>query len=336
MGPPVIRHGRRRFLRGGLALAGLGLLSGCETVPWAPSRRRPRLGLLSFAALGSTPEYAALQEGLRGLGYVPGEMIQIEARSGSLETLAPELATLVASKPDVLIAVWNNVARAAKQATANIPIVMLASADPVRSGLIDSLARPSGNVTGVSPLVGDLAGKRLELLRATVPSLSRVGLMWNPDDPDQAADVSETQAAAQQLGLQLIPLPLGSSNFSVKMQAIRELAGAENVEALVVGFDLENLQFRILPVAAERRLPVIYPSRNAVTAGGLMAYGPSPRDMFRRAANYVDKIIRGAKPADLPVEQPTTFDFAINLKTAQTLGLTIPLSVLQQATEIIQ
>ena len=334
----MLAHGRRRFLQSGAALAGLGLLSACGTAPWTPTRSRPWLGFLSRGALGDTPEYAAFREGLRALGYAPGQTIQLETRWGSPEALGPDLAGLVGTS-DVLVAVHNEIVRAAKRATATVPIVMVASADPVRGGLVESLAHPGGNLTGVSPLVPELVSKQLELLKATLPGLRRVGLLWERDDPGEGADPVELRAAARGLGLEPVLVMVSTSGVNIGLQvgAIGELASAGGIEALLVGYDPPpGPRDRIRQMAAERRLPVAYPRRDLVLEGGLLAYGPSFPDLFRRAAYYVDRILKGARPADLPVEQPTTFDFVNNLKTAQALGLTIPQSVLQQATEIIQ
>jgi putative ABC transport system substrate-binding protein len=291
---------------------------------------------VSVQALGGTSEGLAFQDGLAALGYLPGQTIQLDFRWGTPELLGPDLAELAANS-DVIVAVQNSIIRAVKQATSTVPIVMVASGDPVRAGLVASLARPGGNVTGLTPLVAELAGKRLELLKDLIPGLARVGLLWDREDADAATDLGEVQAAAQNLGLQLVPLEVSSVNLQARLQAVGELASAGGLEALLVGFDPTPRTERvILHLAAERRLPIMHSGRNPVAAGSLMAYGPSSPELFRRAAAYVDRILRGAKPADLPVEQPTKFELAINLKTARTLGLTVPPAILQQATELIQ
>jgi putative ABC transport system substrate-binding protein len=244
----------------------------------------------------------------------------------------------LAANSDVLVAVRNSIIRGVKQATSTVPIVMVASGDPVRAGLVASLARPGGNVTGLTPLVAELAGKRLELLKDLIPGLARVGLLWDREDVDAATDLDAVQAAAQKLGLQLIPLEVSSSvSFPTSLRAVGELASAGGLDALLVGFDPTPQVERSIPsLAAERRLPIMHSGRNPVAAGSLMAYGPSYPEMFRRAAAYVDKILKGARPAELPVEQPTKFEFVVNLRTARDLGLALPPSILQQATELIQ
>ena len=328
------RFGRRPFLQGSLGLGGLALLAGCAAPPWAAPKRPPRLGFVSVQSLGVAPEYTAFLDALRGLGYVPGETIQLDTRWGDPKHLGPDLAAL-AGATDLLVAVRNDIIRAVKQAAGTIPIVMVASADPIRSGLVASLARPGGNITGLTPLVAELNSKRLELLKAAIPGLVRVGLLGNADDVDEPTDDDEIRAAAQQLGLQLASLPLSAG--SMIAYEIGEQASAKGIQALMLGFDpTQDQRVGILRMMAERRLPVIYPRRDLAAEGGLMAYGPSYPDLFRRAAAHVDKILKGAKPADLPVEQATRFDMVINLKTARALGLSIPESVLQQATEVIQ
>jgi putative ABC transport system substrate-binding protein len=328
-------------LLGGLRLAALGLptsglLASCGPAPWAQPKRPTRLGFVSFRGLGGTPEYAAFQERLQELGHVPGETIQLDFRFGSPERLGPELTALAANS-DVLVAIRNNMVRAVQQATEKVPIVMVASGDPVRAGLVTSLARPGGNVTGVSPLLGELIGKRLQLLKEVVPGLARVGLLWAETDVDEAAHAGESRTAAERLGLELVSLPLSPQSFNVQLQAVGDLARTGAIQALMLGYDPEGAsRITIRGMAAERRLPVMFASREHAAEGGLMAYGPSNLEMFSRAAMFVDKIIKGSRPADLPVEQPTKFDFVINLKTAQALGLLVPQSVLQQATEVIQ
>jgi putative ABC transport system substrate-binding protein len=323
-------------VRDGLSLAALGLLSACGPAPWAQPKRPTRLGFVSFRGLGGTPEFAAFQERLRELGHVPGQTIQLDFRFGNPEHLGAELTSL-AGNSDVLVAVRNNMVRAIQRATERVPIVMVASGDPVRAGLVQSLSRPGGNVTGVSPLLGELIGKRLQLLNEIIPGLERVGLLWAVTDADEGADASEAQAVAQRLGLELVSLPLSPQSFNLQLQAVGELARTGAIQALILGYDPEGAsRLTIRGMAAERRLPVMFASRELAAEGGLMAYGPSNLEMFRGAAGFVDKIIKGARPADLPVEQPTTFDFVINLKTARALGLSVPQSVLQQATDVVQ
>ncbi|HYV31413.1 MAG TPA: ABC transporter substrate-binding protein, partial [Candidatus Binatia bacterium] len=232
--------------------------------------------------------------------------------------------------------------RAATAASSTIPIVMAPSSDPVGLGFVSSLARPGGNVTGLTNLSPELSQKRLEFLRETVPGLSRVGVLWYPDNPAEVRDFELSDRAAESLGLQLHSLGVRSpADFEAAFSA----ALSWHAEAMIMLSNPDSLfspamvgtgLYRIRQFAAEHRLPAMYAGRSAVHSGGLMSYASSTRDLFERAAAYVDKILKGAKPADLPVEGPTKFDFVINKKTADSLGLTIPESVLQQATELIQ
>ncbi|MBI4610419.1 MAG: ABC transporter substrate-binding protein [Candidatus Rokubacteria bacterium] len=298
----------------------------------------PRIGVLG------TPDAPAFQhlweafrQGLRDLGYVEGQSIAIESRSplGRWERL-PDLAEeLVRLKVDVIVAASARTSRAAKQATGTIPIVMM-SGDPIADGLVSSLARPGGNVTGLSTQGTDVVGKELELLKEAIPRLSRVAILWNPNNPFHATQVREAEAAARALGMQLQSVEARRpKDFDGAFSAM----GKARVDALFVLADgTVFLQHRamIADLAARRRLPAMYARREHVEAGGLIAYGADRRELFRRLAVYVDKILKGAKPADLPVEQPTKFELIINLKTAKALGLTIPQSVLFRADHVIQ
>jgi putative ABC transport system substrate-binding protein len=327
---------RRAFLQGSLALAGLGLLGGCALVPPGPPQpvRRARIGLLTAAALGGTPEFAAFLDQLGALGYVSGKTVEIDFRFGSREAIATAAAELVSTGVDVLVAERNQVIRGALDASGAVPIVMVATGDPVRAGFVASMARPSGKVTGVTALGPELAGKRLQLLRDSIPGLSRVGVLWAAEEGEAAFDLAEVQFEAQKLGLAVVPFEVRSATDVVLAFAAAGTGGLGGM--LLVSQGTPALRSLAIRQAVENRLPVIYATRDAVAASGLMAYGPDLSALFRRAADYVDRILKGAKPADLPVEQPTKFDFAINLKTAQSLGLTFPRSVLDQATEIIQ
>ena len=334
---------RRQLLQGGLAVAGLGLLPGCGLLPprAQPPARDARIGWL---ALGLTDDPAlvrlreAFRQGLREHGWVEGRNITLEYRSaeGRREQLPELAAELVRLKPDVLVPSGGSPAiRAARDAAGAIPIVFPVHGDPVGEGLVASLARPGGNVTGLSNIAPELGGKRLELLKAVVPGLSRAAVLWNAANPTTAVDLRETEAAAQRLGIRLHSLAVGGpDHFASAFQAAIGTAP----DALITLLDAITYTYRtrIIDFAAMSRLPAMYPQREFADDGGLLAYGPNLSDMFRRAATYVDKILKGAKPADLPVEQPTTFDFVVSLKTAHTLGLAIPQSVLQQATEVIQ
>jgi len=226
-------------------------------------------------------------------------------------------------------------ARAAKQATQTIPIVMTNVGDPVVTGLVASLARPGGNVTGLVTMSPELSGKRLELLREAFPKISRVALFWNSANPEQEPQIKEINVAGQALGIQLQILEVrGANDFDKAFPAIAK----ERADAILTLPDplSVNQGKRIADFAAKNRLPAMYPRMEFVDAGGLMAYGPNYNDLFRRAAVFVDKILKGAKPADLPVEQPTKFEFVINLKTAKQIGLTIPPNVLARADKVIK
>ena len=301
--------------------------------------RVPRIGFLwPFAASPeSDPSVEAFVQGLRELGWVAGKNIAIEYRwaEGKLERL-PELAVeLVRLNVDLIVASTTAPALAAKNATASIPIVMLYVADPVGRGLIASLARPGGNITGVSWGGIELSGKQLELLQETVPRLSQVAVLTNPASQFHRAVVKDLEHAARTLRLQLHILEApGPTEFAAAFSTMKKLrVGA----VLIPGDPMFVLQrARLADLAAKNRLPAMYGLREHVEAGGLMSYSPSLREAHRRAATYVDKILKGAKPADLPVEQPTKFELVLNLKTARALGLTFPRSVLNLADEAIQ
>jgi ABC-type uncharacterized transport system substrate-binding protein len=280
----------------------------------------------------------AFTQHLRELGYTEGQNLVIEARfaDGQSERLPALVAELVQLQVDCLVVGSIPATHAAKQATSTIPIVMInASDDPVRQGLITSLARPGGNITGVIDIAEQLAGKRLTLLHEAFPHIARVGHLSDKNSPPGAADLQEVEAAARLVGVRVQPLAVqGPEDLE---QAFRA-ASAERAEALIVadhGF-LNSHRERIVHLVDTIRLPVMYTNAEFVKSGGLMSYADDTLERARRAATFVDKILKGAKPADLPVEQPTKFELVINLKTAKALGLTIPSSVLLQATEVIQ
>jgi putative ABC transport system substrate-binding protein len=279
----------------------------------------------------------AFRQGLRELGYVEGQNIAIESRwtEGKDDRLPALAADLVRSKVDVIVAETGAATRAAQQATRTIPIVMSLVNDPVGSGLVASLARPGGNVTGLTIMSPDLVGKQLELLKEVVPKVSRVALLRHPDNPASAAQLREAEAAAQALGLRLQTLEARSpQEIDGAFAAMtRERAGA----LLVIPDTLFWSQRRqIVELAVKRRLPSMRMGEAYAEAGGLMSYGPSYLDLERRAATFVDKILKGANPADLPVAQPTKFELVINLKTANQLGLKIPPNVLARANRVIR
>jgi putative ABC transport system substrate-binding protein len=326
---------RRAFIG---ALTG-GLLTAPITIHAQPAGKVYRIGYLSAGSgILSSPYTTAFRQGLRELGWVEGQNIVIEYRSaeGRFDRLPELAAELVRLKVEVILAVPTPGALAAKNATTSIPTVGASLTGPVELGLIASLARPGGNVTGVSYSVGaDIFGKDLELLKEVVPKIRRVAVLSNPGGPAQPLIISNIKAAARSLGLQLqLVEARGSADFDGAFAAMaRERAGA-----LFVLTDPVFIphRARLVNLAAKNRLPSIFTQRADVEAGGLMSYGPSFADMYRRAATYVDKILKGARPADLPVEQPTKFELVINLKTAKALGLTIPPSLLQRADELIQ
>ena len=298
-----------------------------------------RIGYLSASA-GSlnSPYTEAFRQGLRDLGWVEGQNIVIEYRSagGEFDRLPALAAELTRLKVDVIVATPTPGALAAKSATETIPIVGVSLTDPVGLGLIPNLARPSGNVTGLSYGVGaDIFGKDLELLREAVPKIRRVAVLSNPDGPSQPLTMRNIKAAAGPLGLQLLPVEArGPAEFDAAFAAtVKGSAGA-----LLVVTDPAYIghRARLVDLAVRNRLPSMFTQRADVEAGGLMSYGPSFQAMYRRAAYYVDKILKGAKPADLPVEQPTKFELVINLKTAKALRLTIPPSLLARADEIVR
>ena len=296
-----------------------------------------RIGYITNRA-ETGPNEEAFRRRLRELGYVEGENLVIEWRfTGAQLDRNPEVAAeLVRLKVDCIVAAGLGASRAAKQATNTIPIVMAnVSDDPVRNKLIDSLARPGGNITGFTDIAHDLAGKRLELIKETLPGISRVAYLWNLANPTATRVFRETERASPQLGMQLQPLKVqGPDNF----QNAFKVAIAQRAGVLFVWEDAVLLphRTRILDLATKHRLPAASQYREFAEAGGLLSYGPNLPDQFRRAAYYVDKILKGAKPADLPVEQPKKFELIINLKAAKQIGLTIPPNVLVRADKVIK
>jgi ABC-type uncharacterized transport system substrate-binding protein len=311
---------------------------------WAPlaaeAQRRdtvPRIGILTPASEASTPLWEAFRQGLRALGYVEGQHILLEYRfaAGKPERFAALAAELVRLPGDLLVTDGTPAARAAQDATRAIPIVMAVSGAPIEAGLVTNLARPGGNVTGLSIMAPGLGGKRLELLKEILPHVARVAVLWSTGNLTHPAQWRELEAAARILGVQLHPLEVPHPNELDRIFAVMAQAGAE---ALITLADpnLWNHRTQVVALTAQHRLPAMFPEREFADAGGLMAYGPSVPDSFRRAAVYVDRILKGAKPGDLPVEQPTQIDLVINLKTAQALGLTISPALLFQANEVIR
>ena len=303
------------------------------------AKKVPRIGLLTTGFPASIAHLLeGIKQGLRELGYVEGQNVLLELRYGEakVEQLPLFAADLVRLKVDVIVAIPNPAIEAVRQATQTIPIVMPIGSDPVGVGFVASLARPGGNITGLSAYSPELNGKRLELLKETVPKLSRVALLMSPNIPGNANDLKETELAARSLRLRTQLLEVrGSSDLDSVFKTMTK----ERAEALVV-FPGQPTLFanrkQVVEIAAKNRLPAMYPLADYVNAGGLMSYGVINLDLFRRAATYVDKILKGAKPADLPVEQPTKFELIINLKTAKQIGLTIPPNVLARADRVIK
>ena len=297
-----------------------------------------RIGyLLGASSSFYTARIDAFQQGLNELGYTEGKNIVIEYRyaDGKADRLPALAVELVRLKLDVIVATTTPSVLAVKKASATIPIVFVSVADPVASGLVASLARPGGNITGLTILAPELSGKRLELLKEAVPKATRVAFLWNSANPAQGLLWKESQAAAQELRLQLQSLEVRSSN---DFENTFEAALRERAQALITAPEpLINTHLkRIVEFAAKNRLPAMYVGLEVVDAGGLMSYAPDYTHQYRRAATYVDKILKGAKPGDLPIEQPTKFEFVINLKTAKQIGLTIPQSILYRADKVIK
>jgi len=295
------------------------------------------IGVLLALFSQESKEAQAFRQGLRDAGYAEGRDLVIEWRSANGDyNRVPELAAdLVQRKVDVIVVDTTVATRAAKRATSIIPIVMATIADPVGTGLVASLAHPGGNVTGLSMMTTDLSAKRLQLLKEAIPQLTRVAVLWNPDTPYHPKAIEEIKAVAPSLSIK--PSFVGaqtSEDFSAAFSAVRRA----RAQALYVIIDpyFFNHRMTLLALASKARLPVIYGEKNFAEAGALMSYGPNFGDMFRRSAEYVDKIFKGAKPADLPIEQPKEYELVINLKTAKALGLTIPESILLRADEVIR
>ena len=327
---------RRKFLAGtGAVLLAAPLAAEGQAPP-----KVARVGYLSIGSASDPRRVAllgAVQQGLRDVGYVEGKNLIIEARfaEGNYDRLPTLAADLVRLKVDVIVAYSTPATQAAQNATRTIPIVMTTVVDPVATGLLASLGRPGGNVTGLSLMAPELLGKQLQLLKGLVPKVSRVAVLGNPANASYGPQLREAEVGARTLGVQLQPVEArGRTDLDGAFAAMtRERAGA--VIVLVDGMLIDNRTW-IARLAEKSRLPAVYGLREHAEAGGLMFYGANPVDLNRRAGIFVDKILKGAKPGDLPVEQPTKFELVINLKTAKALGLTIPPSLLSRADEVIQ
>ncbi len=332
------RISRRAFTRDLAALVGsIGLF-------WLPVKAYPqqpavprRIGVLLVGLAPDSKEVQPFQQGLRDAGYVEGRDVVIEWRfAGGDYAPVPELAAdLVQRKVDVIVVASTVAARAVKRATSTIPIVMAIVADPIGSGLVTSLAHPGGNVTGLSMMTLELTAKRLQLLKETIPRVSRVAVLWNPDTPYHSMALKELKAAAPSLSMKLTFVSLqGPEEIGPAFSTINR-AHAQALYVLDDPFFLVH-RMTLLKRASNARLPVIAGFRDFADAGVLMSYGANFGDLFRRSAGYVVKILKGAKPGDLPIEQPTKFEFVVNLKTAKALGITIPQSILLRADEVIR
>ncbi len=293
----------------------------------------PRIGLLRLGSL-TDPNVEAFRQGLRDLGYFDGKNILIEYRSaqGKPDRLAILAEELVRLKVAIIVAGGTEAIRAVKKATGTIPIVMAISSDPLGSGLVESLAKPGGNVTGLSSLSPELSGKRLELFREAFPKARRIAVLWYKASN---AAFGETQAAAQTLGLKILSLEVRGPEDLDSAFALMTRERPDGLVTIPSAFWAANRK-RIVEFAEKNRLPAVHPNELFVEDGGLMSYAASVQDSYRRAATYVDKILKGSKPADLPVEQPMKFEFIVNLKTAKQIGLTIPPNVLVRADKVIR
>lgn len=320
-------------------------VAAASAAAWPPAAnaqqagRVARLGYLA-SNLGNQGPLEAFRQGLRDLGYVEGRNVVIEYRDaqGKLEPLSSLAAELVALKVDIIVASSTAAALAAKGVTSVVPIVFATVPDPVGTGLVASLARPGGNVTGLSNLNADLVGKCLEYLTQAVPGVNRVAVLWQPGAFGERTEkqmLKAAEVAAGTLGIQLQFVEARAPADIDKAFADITGAGVDALTVLVSGMLLGERK-RIVDFAAQHRLPAIYTFRELVDAGGLMSYGVSLADLFRRAASYVDKILKGAKPAELPVEQPIKLEFVVNLKTAKAVGLTVPPTIVARADEVIE
>jgi putative ABC transport system substrate-binding protein len=322
---------RRAFL----ALIGGAAASWPLTAHAQQPGKLPTIGFLGTTTPAAQNQWtAAFVQRMRELGWIDGRTVAIEYRwgAGRRERFAEIAAELVRLKVDVIVTNGTPAVMAARQATPAIPIVFAAAGDPVATGLVASLARPGGNVTGLSLQSGDLASKRLGLLREVIPSLGRLAILANAGNPNAALEIGELQAAARTLGLEVATADIrAAEDIAPAIEALKDRAQALFVHPLVT-----TDWVRVNSLALGARLPTLHGLREGVEAGGLMSYGANVPDLFRRAGDYVDKILRGAKPGDLPVEQPTKFDLVINLKTAKALGLAIPELFLARADEVIE
>lgn len=336
MAPDRTRPARRRFLQGSFALGSLGLLAACGVrPPWVQTTRRlPRVGFLKQPPLLDYVD--AFRGGMRELGYLEGESFLFDYRYVEQADQLPDVAAELTNIPvDVLVCPNAAAVEAARQATSTIPIIFVTAANPITMGYAESLSRPGANLTGLSQLAPGVTGKRLQMLREIDPRIARVGVFLSPENQTSAGQWRDTQEAAQVLELQLLPLEVRQpADFESAFGMA--LSGGADALFLPISQILMPRMPLIAQFAAAHRIPSMAFQREFPDAGGLMSYGASVPVLYRRAAYYVDRLLKGADPATLPVEQPTKFDLILNLTTAQTLGLTIPAAVLAQAAEVIQ
>jgi putative ABC transport system substrate-binding protein len=339
--PDVLRPTRRQFMQGA-ALVGAGLLAGCGRLPFQTQQpaKLPRIGYLSGDP--TTDDVHArrierFQHGLQELGYVEGQNLLVEWRWGGPrpDQFREQAAELVQLSVDVIVVGTGPALFAARAATSTIPVVVLFSGDMVPLGLVASYARPGGNITGLTFMSAGLAGKRLQLLKDAMPGMSRVAVLWTPFETPAHPEMAETQVAALELGLALQSVEVRDPRELSEAFAAMVREQADGFLTFAHTFSFDNRR-RIVELAAASRLPGMYGWKEFVEVGGLMAYGPRLSTLYRRAGSYVDKLLKGANPAELPMEQPHEFDLVLNLKTARALGLTIPERVLVQATEVIE
>jgi putative ABC transport system substrate-binding protein len=316
------------------------LLSLCQAEAQQTPKTMPRVGFIfpTGAPKDPSPWLDAFQQGLRDLGYVEGKNLLIERRyaEGRLDRMPPFVHELVQQKVDVIVAVNNVVIRAAKEATTTIPIVMISSVDPVLAGYVENFAHPGGNITGLAWLLRDISAKRVELLKDLVPKLSRVGLLWDADGPGPAIAVKDYKAAARAFKIDFLALAIRGPN--PEFAGAFEAAKTARLDALIVVANPLMAQHakKVFDLSTKYRLPSMTEEGRFVRAGGLMSYGPSLADLYRRAAGYVVDILKGGKPAELPVRLPAKFEIFINLKTAEQVGIVIPQHVMVQADKIVR
>jgi putative ABC transport system substrate-binding protein len=326
--------GRRKIFS--FVLGALLIALSCPAEAQQPKKVH-RIGYLANTEATTAVDIKPLRERLRELGYVEGQNLRIEYRyfGSNVERLSELAAELVRLKPELIAVVGNEAASAATKATEVIPIVMVSTSEAVRSGFVASLARPGGNVTGLTSMGGDVLGKRLELLSEIISNFSRAGFLWSPSSPTAADNLKETESSARSLKIDLTSL---ETKDPADIDKVFQTAAAKRVQGVVVDGSafFTAHQKQLIALELKHRLPTMYPNPRFVDAGGLMTYGQDRKEQYRRAAEIIDKVLKGIKPADIPVERPTKLEFVINLKTAKQIGLTIPPNVLARADRVIR